>query len=255
MSAASLPTRLRAKIAESRAADRAAEGRATVEVERDEAALANRKRRSLSLAAAWRQFWNHPSPWIIAVTLAAALVARVLVGGFGMSDVVVALLMVASFPLVEWCIHVAVLHLRPKKLGPVTFDLLLARKHREHHADPRDLPLIFIPTQVLLFVLASQVLMVLFVFPALSVGLSYLLTLSVIGMTYEWTHYLIHTDYRPVSKGYRALWRNHRLHHYKNERYWFSLTTSGTSDRLFGTYPDPSETATSLTARDLLGAG
>ena len=58
---------------------------------------------------------------------------------------------------------------------------------------------------------------------------------------YEWVHYLVHSDYRPRSKAFRAVWRNHRLHHYKNEHYWFTVTTSGTADRLFGTYPDSGE--------------
>ena len=49
----------------------------------------------------------------------------------------------------------------------------------------------------------------------------------------------MHSDYRPRSRWYRSVWRNHRLHHYKNEHYWFTVTTAGTADRLFGTYPDP----------------
>ena len=59
-------------------------------------------------------------------------------------------------------------------------------------------------------------------------------------MVYEWCHYLIHTDYKPKTAVYRAIWRNHRLHHFKNEHYWF------TRDQLrarptgcCGTYPDP----------------
>ena len=66
-------------------------------------------------------------------------------------------------------------------------------------------------------------------------------------------HYLIHSDYRPVTSVYRAVWRNHRLHHYKNENYWFTVTTAGTSDRLLGTYPDPATVGSSPTARDLDG--
>ncbi len=51
------------------------------------------------------------------------------------------------------------------------------------------------------------------------------------------------------------MWRNHRLHHYKNEHYWFTVTTAGTADRLFGTYPDPETVPTSATAKNLHGAG
>ena len=34
---------------------------------------------------------------------------------------------------------------------------------------------------------------------------------------YEWIHFLIHTAYRPRTSVYKAIWRNHRLHHFKNE--------------------------------------
>jgi hypothetical protein len=68
---------------------------------------------------------------------------------------------------------------------------------------------------------------------------------------YEWVHYLVHSDYRPRTRAFRAVWRNHRLHHYKNEHYWFTVTTAGTADRLFGTYPDTASVQTSKTVRDL----
>ena len=79
------------------------------------------------------------------------------------------------------------------------------------------------------------------------------LLVSVYGIkaSYEWTHYLVHSDYRPRSRWFRAVWRNHRLHHYKNEHYWFTVTTSGTADRLFGTYPAPAAVRTSPTVKAL----
>ena len=39
-----------------------------------------RRRQSLSLGGAWREFWRHPSPWMISAFLLAAVVARVAVG-------------------------------------------------------------------------------------------------------------------------------------------------------------------------------
>jgi sterol desaturase/sphingolipid hydroxylase (fatty acid hydroxylase superfamily) len=47
------------------------------------------------------------------------------------------------------------------------------------------------------------------------------------------------------------VWRNHRLHHYKNEHYWFGVATPGTADRLLGTFPEQSEVETSPTVRAL----
>ena len=56
------------------------------------------------------------------------------------------------------------------------------------------------------------------------------------------------------GRAYKAVWRSHRLHHFKNEHYWFSVTTSGTSDRVLGTYPDPATVETSPTAKNLHGS-
>jgi sterol desaturase/sphingolipid hydroxylase (fatty acid hydroxylase superfamily) len=219
----------------------------------DEEAVTGSRRHTWSLGESWREFWRHPSPWLIGTVLLGASIARGVVGGVGMVDLVVPLVMVASFPLVEWVVHVVVLHWKPQRVGGVTIDPLVSRKHREHHVDPRDLPLVFIPWQVLLQLLVVAIAVTVFAFDRTATGLTFLVALSAIGFVYEWMHYLIHSDYRPVTAAYRAVWRNHRLHHYKNENYWFTVTTTGTSDRLLGTYPDPSEVETSPTARNLHG--
>ena len=70
---------------------------------------------------------------------------------------------------------------------------------------------------------------------------------------YEWVHFLIHTAYVPTSGIYRTVWRNHRLHHFKNEHFWHGVTNN-LSDRVLGTDPDQSEVRRSETARTL-GAG
>ena len=81
--------------------------------------------------------------------------------------------------------------------------------------------------------------------PTTTSMLTLLVSVYGIKLGYEWTHYLVHSDYRPRSRWFRSVWRNHRLHHYKNEHYWFTVTTAGTADRLFGTYPDPASVKTS----------
>ncbi|MBN0972236.1 MULTISPECIES: sterol desaturase family protein [unclassified Gordonia (in: high G+C Gram-positive bacteria)] len=210
-----------------------------------------RSRRSTTLRAAFAEFLRHPSPWMIAAFLVTSSAARIWLGGWGIADLVVPVVMIASFPLAEWLIHVVVLHWRPKRLGPVTIDPLVARKHREHHSDPRNIPLVFIPWQVLVTVVLAAVAVGLLVFASAERGLTFMATLAAIGLVYEWTHYLIHSDYRPRRAYYRRLWRNHRFHHYRNEHYWFAVTTAGTADRLLHTYPDPDTVEKSPTAKDL----
>ncbi|MBF6465497.1 sterol desaturase family protein [Nocardia beijingensis] len=235
----------------SKASERASvEADARARVRRDERAL----RRGLTLGQAFAEFVRHPSPWMIGTTLAGALIARVVVGDWQTTDLLVPAVMLAVFPVFEWIVHVTVLHWKPRRLGPLALDSELARKHRQHHVDPRDIPLIFIPTRTLAVLVVVLIALAAFAFPRPGLGLTFLITITLLGLGYEWTHYLIHTDYKPKGSLYRAVWRNHRHHHYKNEHYWFTVTSSGTADRLFGTYPDPATTETSPTARNLHSA-
>jgi hypothetical protein len=218
--------------------------------------LARRPR--VTLGQTWRAFWRYPSPWMISVFIATVLSARLVVGDWALSDVWAPLVFVAVFPFIEWTIHVFILHWRPRKVAGLYVDTLLARDHRRHHADPRDVPLVFVPWRALVWVILAvggAVPLGVGWLAGASLGgvLSYMLTQAVALGLYEWTHYLIHSDYKPRSRAYKAIWRNHRLHHYKNEHYWFSITTSGTSDRVLGTHPDPAEVPTSRTAKNLHG--
>ena len=115
-------------------------------------------RRTNVTLATLREFWQAP----VALddrrrSCVGSLVARVVVGDWRLGDLLGArLVCVALFPVIEWVIHVFVLHWRPRRVGPVTVDTLLARKHRAHHADPRDIPLVFIPWQALAWLLAGR---------------------------------------------------------------------------------------------------
>jgi sterol desaturase/sphingolipid hydroxylase (fatty acid hydroxylase superfamily) len=67
---------------------------------------------------------------------------------------------------------------------------------------------------------------------------------------YEWTHFLIHAPYKPRGRYFKAIRRNHRLHHFKNERFWFGVTST-LGDRVIGTLPDQRSVPRSDTARSL----
>jgi hypothetical protein len=220
----------------------------------EETRITGPRRTEVTLARTWSEFWHHPSPWMISAALLTALVWRVAVGDWRLSDLWGPVALVVMFPVLEWVIHVFILHWRPRKVVGVQVDSELARDHRRHHADPRDIPLVFIPWRSLIGVIIGYYAISLLAFPRLGQGLSFMLALASVGLVYEWTHYLIHSDYRPKSKAYKAVWRNHRLHHYKNEHYWFTVTSTATADRLFGTYPDPATVKTSPTAKNLHGA-
>ncbi|MBO9520710.1 MAG: sterol desaturase family protein [Nocardioidaceae bacterium] len=217
----------------------------------EESRITGSRRTAVTLRSTFGEFVRHPSPWMILAALLVALGWRIAEGGWRLSDLWGPVVLVVTFPVLEWVIHVFILHWRPRKVAGVRVDSELARDHRRHHADPRDIPLVFIPWRSLVFVIAGYYAISLLAFPRLGQGLTFMLALATIGLLYEWTHYLVHSDYKPRSRVYKAVWRNHRLHHYKNEHYWFTVTTAGTADRLFRTYPDPATVRTSATAKNL----
>ncbi len=212
-------------------------------------------RRGMTLTDAAREFWRHPTPWLLAGALIAAVAARIALGDWQWSDAVLPLVVLAVFPFVEWMIHVFILHWRPRKIGRVMVDPVLARKHREHHINPRIVKLIFIPLQSLFGAFVAIMIVGLVLIPRTALGVTFLVTVFAIGMVYEWTHYLVHTDYKAKHAFYRTIYRNHRLHHFKNEHYWYAVTSPGIADRVLGTYPDPQSVPNSPTAKNLYAAG
>jgi hypothetical protein len=207
-------------------------------------------RAATGLGTEVRTFVQQPSPRFISAVLVGAVIARVAVGRWALGDLVVAGAIVAAQPFTEWLVHVFVLHARPRRIFGRRVDGLLARKHRQHHADPRNLELIFVPMPVLVPGLLVIVALVVGLSPRLGVGLSGLVTGVAMLLTYEWTHFLIHSKYRPKSRYFRYVHRAHRLHHYRNERYWFGVTVH-IADHVLRTFPAKDAVPVSPTARTL----
>jgi hypothetical protein len=203
-----------------------------------------------SLAAAVPLFLRHPSPAILAGTLAVALAARLALGAFSAADLLPLLALALVWPFQEWLIHVFLLHARPFELFGRRFDLALARKHRRHHAEPENLAILFIPLASYLYSLPGVALLWWAVTPRLELALTGAAAHLALGLRYEWVHFLIHTRYRPRGRWFRRLWRNHRLHHFRNEQHWYGVTMLA-ADRALGTGGDEASVAPSPTCRTL----
>jgi hypothetical protein len=205
-----------------------------------------------TLGQAWGEFRRKRSPQILALGIVLALIVRALVGDFSWRDAVAAALMVPIYVFGEWAIHVHLLHLRPIRWRGRRVELMTARSHRMHHEDPHNLFMILLgPWEAAALLALVPVVAAVFVAP---LGLSAALTACATGYVligvYEWTHFLIHTAVRPRSRYYRSIHRGHRLHHFKNERYWHGITNT-VSDRVLGTNPDQTAVPRSATARTL----
>jgi hypothetical protein len=213
-----------------------------------------------TLAAARREFARKRSPWMIAAAIGVVAGVRIAIGDFSWRDGVAIAAMLVVYPFGEWAIHVYLLHMKPVRIGGRRIEAPAARDHREHHEQPNDLSLILLAEKELAELLLLAV-------PA-TVGLGALVVGLLAGpvpigalvsavlagycaiFAYEWTHFLIHTAHRPRSRYYRAIWRNHRLHHFKNEHFWHGITNN-VSDRVLGTNPEQSSVPRSRTARTL----
>lgn len=213
----------------------------------------------LTLGDCWRSFVRRRTPPLLISAIMTAVALRAVLGNFDWRDLVVAAGVIGLTPLAEWAIHVYLLHAKPLKLSGRRYDLLAAREHREHHRAPAELDGVLIPTYaVLIFIPQIALTVWALSFPIhlvlggdrLAHAATGLLVSYVILGAYEWCHFLIHTPYRPRRSYYRSIWRGHRLHHYKNEHYWFGVTST-VGDHILGTAPDQSDVPKSNTARTL----
>jgi sterol desaturase/sphingolipid hydroxylase (fatty acid hydroxylase superfamily) len=220
---------------------------------------ARRRDGRASLADCLREFLRQPSPPYLIGAVATALALRLVQGGWGWRDAVVAVGLLAATPFVEWMIHVYLLHCPPVNLRGRRVEMLTAREHRAHHEAPSVLGGVLLPVYgVLVFLtmialvnwLLSFPLHLLLGGPRLAYATTGVLVSYAILAAYEWTHFLIHAPYKPRRRYFKAIWRNHRLHHFKNERYWFGVTST-IGDRVIGTLPDQRSVPRSATARSL----
>ncbi|MGB5760486.1 MAG: sterol desaturase family protein [Acidimicrobiales bacterium] len=212
-----------------------------------------------SLPSARAVFFRFWSPRLLAIGLCAAVVARVMVGVALTGWDLMALLIVAVLiPVVEWTIHLVVLHARPRRIAGLLIDP--GAGHRQHHLNPSSVSWVLLrgPDAALFQVINAALVVVVVGGPLGLLGaqpLGPVLTGVVAALSallhYEWAHFLFHTAYRPRTRHYRRLKSNHRLHHWRNERYWLGIT-SNAADRLLGTYPATrAAVPLSSTARDL----
>ncbi|MFZ3590769.1 sterol desaturase family protein [Bacillus sp. DJP31] len=148
----------------------------------------------------------------------------------------------------EYTTHRFFFHMKAPKNK--VFLAFMKRIHYDHHEDPDDLKLLFLPiwySLPQLFVL----LLIGFLFTGeMAFGLALFVGAACTLLYYEWTHYIAHRPVQPKSAWAKWVKKLHLLHHYKNENYWFGVTNPS-MDYLFGTMKDGKDVSKSETARKL----
>ena len=184
-------------------------------------------------------------------SVVAALTARIVVGDWQLTDALVPVVMLALFPFFEWIDPRVRPALAPEAARPVDHRLLAGPQAPRASRRPAQRAADLHPVEIAAVGAPADGRRCAAGVPAPGPRAHILVFIAVLGFGYEWCHYLIHSDYKPKTLVYRAIWRNHRQHHFKNEHYWFTVTSSGTADRVLRTYPDPAAVATSPTAKNL----
>lgn len=147
----------------------------------------------------------------------------------------------------EYTFHRYVLHMPRPMMERLR--KLHARLHWKHHQQPDAPRLLFVPLfgDVFLFLSYGAIGAA---FGGVPAALGAMLGLGCALLHYETTHLAAHVAYVPRTRWGRHMKRFHRLHHYKNEHYWFGVTHP-LMDMLVGTAPDHHAVEKSTTARTL----
>jgi len=199
-------------------------------------------------------FLRHGSPMLLSLAIVAAACVRVTLAGWSWWDLLPASAVVLAWPIQEWLIHVFILHFKAMSFGPWTIDFRVPRKHREHHQQPWNYEILFIPLHSYVYSFPLLMLLWTTVIADSQLAWTAITVHLVLALHYEWIHFLIHTRVQPRLGYYQRLWRNHRLHHFKNEHYWYGVTRLE-GDRLLQTAPAAGEVPLSSTCRNLHAAG
>ncbi|UAL48099.1 sterol desaturase family protein [Sutcliffiella horikoshii] len=195
----------------------------------------------------YREFLLFPDITILLILIVASIGFQVWTGltwgvlavfAFGM----------LTFMFSEYLTHRFVFHLKPPK-NPFLLKML-KRLHYDHHTDPNDLHLLFLPLWYSLPNLS--VLAIIFYLIAGSWGLTLAFASGLMMMLflYEWKHYVAHRPIKPRTRFGKWVKKTHILHHFKNENFWYGVSTPFV-DVLFGTLKNEKDVETSKTAKDL----
>lgn len=175
--------------------------------------------------------------WVIAVSL--------LIPDLDRPEIWLAIVVgMASYSASEYLIHRFFFHLKPPR-NPL-FLKMLKRLHYDHHMDPNNLKLLFLPIWYSLPLIGI----------AYGLTASFSLTLAFVSgvitflLYYEWTHFVAHRPIKPRTPWGKWMKKVHLWHHFKNEHFWFGVTQP-LYDVLLGTFKKENEVEKSETVRNL----
>jgi hypothetical protein len=187
--------------------------------------------RSKSAGTQIRELFGHGSNLVILLMLVTLAVAGYRQGVLNLAPW--ALLGIALLPGLEYSLHRFALHAPP--FHRPRLYRLQRRLHYDHHRQPDRLDLLFLPIWMMLPLVTIAITLFRLLTGNWAIA-GALLFGSLTGLLYyEWVHYRAHIPNAPRTPWGRWLKKYHSWHHFKNERYWYGVT-SPLVDWLAGTY-------------------
>ena len=202
-----------------------------------------------TLWQAWKLFCSFFWERVLLIGVGAACAFRLWMGHWQPVDLLIAALVAAFFPFQEYFTHRFLLHQHPWMPFGRHRESIIALVHRVHHRDPWHMQRAINPPVAIVWY-AYGLPFLFFPWLPLPQAMTAVASFWIVLLIYEWIHLLIHTSHVPRNWLYKRIWTNHRLHHFKNEHFWFNVSTYGV-DLLMQTGPPVERVSTSATCLTL----
>jgi len=153
-----------------------------------------------------------------------------------------------AYTVSEYSTHRFIFHMKPPKNAFLL--KMLKRLHYDHHSNPNELHLLFLPLWYSVPNIVFVGAVVYFLSSSLVITNAFIAGIMLFLLFYEWKHYIAHRPFQPISPWGRWMKKVHLWHHFKNENYWYGVTNPA-YDFLMGTFKDQKEVEQSQTAKNL----
>lgn len=195
----------------------------------------------------YREFFLHFDIIVMGVLFLVGFIYSI---GFHLSWLTVLIFIIGLifFMFSEYVTHRFFFHIKAPKNK--LFLKFMKRIHYDHHTYPDDLKLLFLPIWYSIPNLGTLCIIYFLISKDLIQTIAFGSGLVLMLLVYEWKHYVAHRPIKPITKVGRQIKKLHILHHFKNENFWYGVSTP-IFDGIFGTLKDEKEVVTSKTAKAL----
>ena len=197
----------------------------------------------------FKVYFSHWTIWVyifLSFKLALLLLLTKSFSPLGTCFIIVILLA----PFTEWLLHKYVLHGTYDPHNELISNYM-EHLHVGHHREPQKIDYFFAPLSAGLTLPISFFFFILIFTQNLNWAASFSLSITLYFLFYEWIHLAHHIDeYKPKTQWGKRLKKAHKWHHFKNENYWWGIT-SALGDDILQTFPKPQGVSKSETVLDL----